>query len=153
MHLLSVILFFSLQINAQKVDYLKIRDGVLQQTCGVVDSSIIMARMERLEALDTNMIGKNLKQYFLDLGLTYWLFANGSKGTEYLEKTILVNRKALQLDPKNETALWNLALAYAMSKDCNQAASYFKLHQHYAPARIRMEIKEEQEAVLKNCRS
>ena len=150
---INIFLFiFSCCVNGQKVDYLDIRDEVVILSCnGPIDSADVFNTIQKLEAVDTTTLRKNIHVYYEDMGVKYWLASSG-KNRSYLEKSIRANRAALYHRPKDTKALWNLAFAYAVMQDCEKARYYFKLHKDYLPQRFWNEENAKQEAnVLALC--
>ena|GEM_PF-1413805 len=130
------LLFFSYCVHGQKVDYLDIRDELIVLSCsGPIDSADVFNSIRNLETLDTTAIRKNIHVYYEDLGVKYWLASLGQNRI-FLEKSISANQSALYHKPKDAKALWSLAFAYGLLKDCEMARHYFKLYRDYLPHRL-----------------
>ncbi len=114
----------------QKIDYRHIRDSVMALTCGAVDSSTVYGSFRNLMALDTNTIGKNIHQYYEDLGICYWMMSGG-KNEKYLYQSIKANQSAIYHKPRSTKALWNLSFAYFQIGDCDNGKRYLTLYNKY----------------------
>ena len=151
---LPIITAFIISQNSigQKIDYRDIRDKTMSLTCGPgIDSSDVFGSMRRLEALDTNQIGKNIYMYYEDLGICYWM-ASTKPGTDYLQKAVKANRSALHHKPKSTRAMWDIAFGYAMLNDCTQAKYYLGLYEKHTPKKYLDESHDQQVAqMLKKC--
>jgi hypothetical protein len=148
----SLLFLTSTFIQAQKVDYLKVRDDLVTLTCGgSKDSADVFGSIRRLEAFDTMTIRKNIHVYYEDLAVNYWL-ASGGRDNVYLRKSIWAYHASLYHIPNNTKSLWNLAFAYGSMKDCEKAKYYFDQYDQYLPQRYRNEENDAQkELVLANC--
>ncbi len=146
--LLISILWMSIELYSQKIDYRDIRDNNMSLTCGPrIDSSDVYGSLRRLEALDTNQIGKNIHMYYEDLGICYWM-ASSKPGTNYLQKAVDANRKALYHKPKSTRAMWDLAFGYARLNDCTKAKLYLGLYEKHTPKKYLGESHDKEVAQL-----
>lgn len=131
--ILLTALFFS-SVTAQKINYLAIRDTVLNPTCGSVDASDNIASIERLERLDTNAIGKYKYMYFEDLAVCYWKAANMTNEL-LLQKMINASQSALYHNPESQRALTSLIFGFALLYDCTKAKYYLEVLRAKTPKR------------------
>ena len=151
-HYVAVIFLFSqLPLYGQQRDYLKIRDSLYHVTCGQVDSSDVFQSMRRLESLDTLRIKRNMDQYYIDLGTTYWLASN-AQDNAYLQKSIRCDYKALYHNSRNTIAYWNLAIAYGILRECDKLKTCLYAYKYYLPKKLWTESDEQQEkTALQDC--
>jgi hypothetical protein len=141
-------------IQAQKVDYLKVRDDLVVLTCGEpIDSSDVLTSIRNLEALDTNKIKKHIHEYYIDLGTYYWL-AGGLTNKDYADKSIAALITALYHQPNSPRAFWDLAFVYGFLYDCEKAKAYFALYHKNTRIEYQNEYATEQENnLLAKCES
>ena len=149
-----ILLFFmnNTKASSQKIDYRDIRDKNMSLTCGPgIDSSDVYGSMRRLEALDTNLIEKNIHMYYEDLGTCYWM-AQGKPGADYLQKSVEANQHALYHKPRSTKAMWNIAFSYAKQNDCGKAKHYLSLYEKHTPKKYLNEDHDKEVAqILAGC--
>ena len=131
--ILLIALFYSFA-TGQKINYLTIRDTVLNPTCGSVGASENLASMERLKSLDTNAIGKHKYMYFEDLAVCYWKAANMTNEL-LLQKMINASHSALYHNPDSQRALTSLIYGFALLNDCLKAKYYLEVLRAKTPKR------------------
>ena len=117
-------LFFTLilgalnqETNAQKIDYL----------------DLVNRTALKLEAFDTNVLSKNIQQYYYDLGFAYYVQYGFTNDTNLLRKSIKTYEKALYHNPKYSAALWNIALGYYFLNNCPKSLYYLNRHKKATP--------------------
>ncbi len=133
-------LFFTLilgalnqETNAQKIDYLDIQDSLTTLTCGKQDKDLVNRTALKLEAFDTNVLSKNIQQYYYDLGFAYYVQYGFTNDTNLLRKSIKTYEKALYHNPKYSAALWNIALGYYFLNNCPKSLYYLNRHKKATP--------------------
>lgn len=143
---------YSLIGMAQKVNYLDVRDELVNLSCDIVlDSAEVFGSIRRLEAFDTTTVSKNLYLYYQDVGKYYWL-ASSPANPYYLDYAIRAYQASLHYQPRNTKSLWNIAMAYGVKGECEKAKYYFSLYKQYLPKRYWNEESETQQGyALANC--
>ena len=132
---ISILLIFIIQIEskAQKLDYLDIRDSLTSLTCGKQDRYLVNRTIMKLEAFDTNLLSKNIQEYYYDLGYAYYVQYAFTNDTNLLRKSIQTFEKAIFHKPKFSMALWNIALAYHFLNNCPKSLYYLNRHKKATP--------------------
>jgi hypothetical protein len=113
-------------IQAQSTNYLKLRNHLEVDACGMSNPDIVMLAIATLDRIDTAQITKNLHHYYLDMAQLYWL-ASGIGDSTYLHKCIASCRRALYHDPSFAPAHWNIAMAYSQLQDCEAMQKHLDL--------------------------
>ena len=114
--------------NAQNIDYNKIRDSLTSLTCGKQDKELVNRTVLKLEAFDTNLLRKNIQQYYYDLGYAYYIQYAFTNDTNRLRKSIQTLEKAINHKPKYSVALWMLSLDYNFLNNCPKSLYYLNRH-------------------------
>lgn len=131
-----VLLFIlNLRVNAQKIDYLEIRDSLKSFSCNPgIDSGHVHNTIRNLEGFDVKLLGKNVHHYYDDLAGAYWLLSNKDK--KYLEKTIEHSMSALYHKRDDTRALNTLVYAYFQMNDCIHGVYYLSQYKKLTPKRF-----------------
>ena len=119
--------------NAQNIDYNKIRDSLTSLTCGKQDKELVNRTVIKLEAFDTNLLKKNIQQYYYDLGYAYYIQYAFTNDTNRLRKSIQTLEKAINHKPKYSVALWMLSLDYNFLNNCPKSLYYLNMHKKATP--------------------
>lgn len=128
-----IILFNFSQAKAQKVDYLGLQDSLTTLTCGKQDIELVNQTVLKLEAFDTNLLCKNIQQYYYDLGYAYYIQYAFTNDTNRLRKSIQTLEKAICHKPKYSAALWMLSLNYHFLNNCPKSLYYLNRHKKVTP--------------------
>lgn len=137
------------QTKAQKVDYLDIRDSLTSLTCGKQDKELANRTVIKLEAFDTNLLKKNIQQYYYDLGYAYYIQYAFTNDTNRLRKSIQTLEKAIYHKPKYSVALWMLSLDYHFLNNCPKSLYYLNRHKKATPKKRWM--KDQFTFIVKKC--
>lgn len=123
---------YLLQSYGQKINYPEIHRTLLKAPKNQDDTLPLLNNILNLEKIDTHQIRKNfLKDYYSDLGKSYWLLAHGKNKIAFQQKAFATYSKALFYAPHDHRVLWFFALWYAYHNDCVKAKFYmdsFKKH-------------------------
>ncbi len=114
--------------SAQNIDYNEIRDSLTSLTCGKQDKELVNRTVIKLEAFDTNLLKKNIQQYYYDLGYAYYIQYAFTNDTNRLRKSIQTLEKAINHKPKYSVALWMLSLDYNFLNNCPKSLYYLNRH-------------------------
>ena len=129
--LLSVL--FTVNIIAQKVDYLQMRDTLAIKGCGTAPLDQVIAAKEKLLRVYTSEISENLYQYYRDIANCYYRIWGNKMREEDAKEAIYYNQLVFQNNPNFYAAYWDILLIYYMIGDCEQGDKYLKLFQQNAP--------------------
>ena len=119
--------------SAQNIDYNEIRDSLTSLTCGKQDKELVNRTVIKLEAFDTNLLRKNIQQYYYDLGYAYYIQYAFTNDTNRLRKSIQTLEKAICHKPKYSAALWMLSLDYHFLNNCPKSLYYLNRHKKATP--------------------
>ena len=147
--LILILILSDYKSAAQKFDYLVLQDSLTSLTCGKQDADNVNRTILKLEAFDTNVLGKNIQHYYYDLGMAYYTQYAFLKDTGFLRKSINVFEKALFHKPKFSGALWNLSLDYALLNNCPKSLYY--LNRHKKATSKRKWLKDQFKYIEKKC--
>lgn len=106
---------------SQNHDYRKLRSSLGLLSCGLRDSTAIKANYEKLIQVDTLTYNRHLDIYFQDLAMACYKMSFITKDKSYLEKDASLLKRALAINPRNETARWNYLFALFLLKRCAEA--------------------------------
>lgn len=119
--------------RAQNIDYNEIRDSMTSLTCGKQDKELVGRTVIKLEAFDTNLLKKNIQQYYYDLGYAYYIQYAFTNDTNRLRKSIQTLEKAICHKPKYSAALWMLSLNYHFLNNCPKSLYYLNRYKKATP--------------------
>ena len=124
---------FTINVIAQKVDYLQMRDTLAIKGCGTARLDQVIVAKEKLLRVDTSEIYENLYQYYRDIANCYYRIWGNKMQEEDAKEAIYYNQLVFQHNPGFYAAYWDILLIYYMIGDCEQGDEYFELFQHNAP--------------------
>ena len=104
--------------QAQKVDYLDIKDSLTYLSCFQASPDTIELSLENLLAVDISSIDTNLSHYYYDLGWAYFFKAAYTKDQSWKDLSDLAYYKCYTLDSNYVSSIWNLALRYSNTGEC-----------------------------------
>jgi tetratricopeptide (TPR) repeat protein len=144
--LASVLLatLLSFHAHGKSHDYRKLRPALGLLSCGFNDSAAIRSNYGKLLAVDTLEYNEHLEIYYQDLAMACYKMSFVTKDKSYLEKDVSLLKKALAIDPGNETARWNCLFALFLLKRCDEAnaqLTYYLRHtskEHIDTAQVRV---------------
>jgi len=130
---LLIALTLGLSVQAQKVDYMEMRDTLAFLNCRGTSKDTVDLTIKNLEKLDVNSIDTNLAQCYYDLGMAYYYKASWTEEEKWQEKSDIASWKSLFLDSDNPSANWNLALRYSQTNECELAKKLLEQYLETCP--------------------
>ena len=95
--------------NAQKIDYLDVRDSLYLVGCGKNSADDLDQSEKNLLQFDTTTVHKNLDLYYKDLGMCYYRYWSKTKDLKYADLSIKYHKKGIAKNPKFPSNYWQIA--------------------------------------------
>jgi hypothetical protein len=127
------VMFSSVSLYAQKIDYQKSGQHTYLANCGT-DSLAIFKALPMLKRVDRKTINKNLDVYYNDLGIVYYKMGLITHTKKYMDTAVINYKKAIKINDRNQHAIWDCAVALVFSQHCKEGLKYIDMYIKTAPA-------------------